>query len=586
MSDEQASRGSAGVPTGGPVFGPNWVRNGSIGSFVKRVQAIRVGPDGEEPQPATALRLLHAFAIGRPIDDLLKAASGPSASGSGAPSEEGRLSYWDSANMLATAALCRSPESAAELAGKQWDVERSDASSQGTPLTDSIVHDVACQRTAPDVAVFVRECRGKGELVDKTLRVFARPSSGRTNLDKALLYLLLRDEGCVVEAATLLQLTLIAIDEHGTTQASDTDPAEFHDLVGALYQLSPAEKILEHWVDVQLEDSDLVEQTRRIVARLIASETDRPRLLVEHVGTRLSRHHVVDICGQLTRVSPEKCEEIRKHAASRPDIGDLAELVTAWYSSALLSRSTKDLLTDIVACGPGSTMQEETEEQKEKRALRRLEVLDGTLGNFLPETGQADCRQLLWIAAAEHVEGWSGTALAQLLGKVARSRDRYRVARTIARKLTARTLVSVSDADFETFVRYLTELRADGRRDGVFLALKELADPSDSMHAPSGSARAVAEIALLLFAAGSDNDGWDLLERYLENEQRIRPEDVLIVVERLRESGVALDEQRRLLLLRATVGRWSDTHARERAVELLQDNGYDDEAEEVVRSLR
>jgi hypothetical protein len=570
------SEGSGSEPDGAPAFGYGWVTACSIESFVKRMQAIRVGPNGAGAQPATALRLLHAFAIGRSIDDLLQAASAPSASEAESPPQpDGRLSYWDSVNMLATAALCRSSENAAELACKQWDAESGRGTELGTPLTDGIVHDVACQRTAPDVATFIWECQriGKSELVGKTLRVFTRPSSGRTNLDKALLYILLRDQGCGAESSELLRQTLIAIDEHGSTQASDTDPAEFHDLVGALYQLSPAEQILENWVDAQLSHPDLVPQTRSIVAQLIASGTDSSRTLVEHVGTSLSRHDIVEICGQLTRTNPAKCQEIRRHAARRSGNDDLAEIVIAWHRSPLLGRTTMDLLADIVATRPDGA--------PGPRALPALADLEKVLDNF---NAEAECSRLLWIAAAEHVDGRSGSELAVLLGRVGRTRDRYRVARTVAQKLTARVLHS--RADVEAFVAYVVRLREDGRPDAVLLALKELADPADSGHSPEGSGEVIAEIAVGLYAKKADGDDWDLLERYLENEQRISHRDVVAVVARLREPDCALTEQRRLFLLRATVGRWSDTHARERTVALLRESGFQAEATEVIRSLR
>ncbi|MDH6137593.1 hypothetical protein P3T37_007026 [Kitasatospora sp. MAA4] len=574
MSDGQTSEGSGNGHERPSVPGYAWVTTCSIESFVRRMQAIRLGTANDDgAQPATALRLLHAFAVSRSIDDLLTAASASTpASRSGSPPKD-RLNYWDSVNMLATAALCRSAEHAAELACKQWDAEGRGATWRGTPLTDGIVHDVACQRTAPDVAVFVRECGRAEGLVDKTLRVFTRPSSGRTNLDKVLLYILLRDQGCDAEATKLLFQTLSAIDRHGSTQAADTDPAEFHDLVGALYQLSPAEQILENWVDAQLGDPEQVITTRRIVARLIASETGSPDTLVEHVGARLSRHDIVEICGQLATTRPEKCDEIRRHAAALRSNDELAEIVIAWHRSQALTRTTKDLLADIVAIETGGATG--------PRPRSKVDDLDKILANF---NAEAECRRLLWIVAAEHVDGRSGIELAELLGRVERTSDRYRVARTTARKLTAHVLRDGADPGL--FVDYVTRLRVDGRSDAVFLSLKELADPSDPLTWPEGSAQVIAEIAVRLYARDAARDGWDLLERCLENEQRISHQDVAAVVTRLREPDSTLPDGRRLFLLRATVGRWADTHAREDAVELLRENGYDEEAAEVIRSLR
>ncbi|MBC9724769.1 hypothetical protein [Streptomyces sp. TRM68367] len=60
---------------------------------------------------------------------------------------------------MATAALSRPVKEAAELAWMRQDAE---SGSERAPITASIVHDVACQRTAFDVAVFVRVLTRRG----------------------------------------------------------------------------------------------------------------------------------------------------------------------------------------------------------------------------------------------------------------------------------------------------------------------------------------------------------------------------------------------------------------------------------------
>jgi hypothetical protein len=99
-----------------------------------------------------------------------------------------------------------------------------------------------------------------------------------------------------------------------------------------------------------------------------------------------------------------------------------------------------------------------------------------------------------------------------------------------------------------------------------------------------GSGAVIAEIAACLYGAALPRDGWDLLERCLENEQRVTPRDVALVVDRLRTSS--MEEEDRHFLLRATVGRWSDANRREEAVEELRGRGFEEEATEVIRSLR
>ncbi|MGW1026422.1 hypothetical protein ACWD4J_22470 [Streptomyces sp. NPDC002577] len=557
----KASEGEGGEPWS---FGYEWVTSCSVEAFVERMQAMREGEkpvteSSEKPRPATAIRAMHAFAIKRPIDQLIESAAS--------------FDYRDAVNMLATAALCRNIMHAAELAIKQWDAERQ--SEDGRPrLTDGVIHDIACQRTVLDVAVFIRVCHRNGnrELVDKTLRVFTTPSSGRTNLDKALLYIALRDEKCPDEAAELLRQTLVAITEQGSLQASDTVPREFNDLAGALHQLSPSERILEEWVDAQLRLPDHVPETRRIIAHLIATRTDNPDTLVEHVGKRLSQHDIVEICGQLAKPpSSEKCAAIREHAASRDNVEHLAEIVIAWHRSEALTKTTKDLLADIVARG--------TAREGGPRSPRELEYLDTVLGNF---NAQPECRRLLRIAAATHTDGRSGADMAALLERIERPRDRNRAAQTVAQQLTAHVLEQGADAGL--FVDYVRGLRSSGRSEAVYLACKELADPSASGRAPEGSGAIIADIAARLYGARLRRDGWDLLERCLENEQRVTPQDVAVIVGRLHAS--TMQEEDRHLLLRATVGRWSDAHRREEAVEELRGRRFDAEATEVIRSLR
>jgi hypothetical protein len=547
-------------------LGYEWVKTCSVDDFVNRMRAIREGEkpaaEGrEKPQPATAIRVLNAFALHRPIDQLVESAES--------------FDYRDAVSMLATAALRRPVGHAAELAIKQWDRESAAKGARETPLTDGIIHDVACQRTAVDVAEFVRVCsrKHKTELVDKTMRVFTRTSSGRTNLDKALLYIALRDVQCGAEAAALLRQTLESIDKQGSAEGADTDPEELHDLVEALRHLSPSERILEEWIDEQLRVPKLVPRTRQLVAWLIDSRRDGRDTLVEHVGQRWSRYNLVEVCRQLAGKSPEKCAVIRWHAASRGNAQELAEIVADWHGTEALTKTTRDLLADIVAQGPtpGSG----------PRSLEDLDYLDLALDNIL---APSQCRRLLRIAAAVHTEGRSGADLVALLRRVEQPRDRHRAAQTIAQRLTVRVLRG--DAAADLFAEYVVRARGSGGvPEAVYVACKELADPSTPGGAREGSGTVIAEIAARLYVEGLDRDGWDLLERCLENEQFITPEEVALIVARLHRAG-RMNAEDRHLLLRATVGRWSDVRRREQAVGELRRGGFDAEALQVIRSLR
>jgi hypothetical protein len=561
MRDGQEARGSDSGDAEAWGVGYEWVTTCSVQTFKRRVKAIREGMETvSEPRPATAIRALYAFALNRSVDELIASAR--------------EFDNRDAITLLATAALSRNILQAAELAIKQWDADE-EGGEHRLRLTHGVIHDIACQRTVLDVAVFIRECRkaGKHRMVDRTVQVFTTPGSGRTNLDKALLYIALRDEGCVREAAELLRQALFAITDNGSMEDADTVPREFRDLAGALHELSPSERILEEWIDAQLLLEDHVHDTRRIITQLIATGTDRRDTLMEHVGRRRSRYDIVEICGQLAKESlTEKCVEIRGHAASRDNLEDLAEIVRVWHESEILTRTTKDLLADIVAGGDGGP----------PRSPRELDRLDTVLGNV---NASQECRRLLRVAAAVHTDGRTGTDLVALLGRVEGTRDRNRAAQTIAQRLAVRILEQGAGADL--FVEYVKGLRGVGRGDAVYLACKELADPSGRVRTPAGSGEVIAEIAARLYDEPDPvlhRYGWDLLERCLENEQRVTPEDVAVVVARLCASQLPGEE--RHFLLRATVGRWSDAHRREAAVEVLHDGGFDDEARQVIRSLR
>jgi len=274
--------------------GYEWVTFGGVDSFVQRLMAIRAGQpgDGEPARPAVAIRALHAFALRRKTADLVECAT--------------YFEHEDAVTVLVIAALCRSVQDAADLAVRQWDIERGDiekGDTGQTPLTNGIIHEVAGQRIALDVALFIQAFRdaGKHELATKTLEVFERR---RTNRDKAVLYIVLRDVGCDKEAVYLLRLSLDTLRKDGSVPTYDTDPAEFHDLVGALYQLSPSERILEDWIDEELTSLGQRTPTVQLVAHLIISHRKGPDALVEHVGRRLFRDALIPVCEKLFDRSP------------------------------------------------------------------------------------------------------------------------------------------------------------------------------------------------------------------------------------------------------------------------------------------
>ncbi|MFJ7049424.1 hypothetical protein ACIQVC_39365 [Streptomyces sp. NPDC101112] len=528
-----------------------WVTRIQVAQFVGILSRMR-----EEHREAMAMRALHAFALRRPVHELVRLAD----------HFDGR----DAVMLMATAALSRPVGEAAELALMQYEAE---SGGERAPITASIVHDVACQRTAFDVAVFVRVLEQREPtLAKRTVQVFASPGSGRTNLDKALLHTALRDEGCHREADRLLGLTLRAIaDSPPGAAGAGEEGEEMADLAGAFQHLSPAGRVLERWVEERLNASDAteVERTRELVARLIARRGAGHDALAEHIGRTAQPRHIVKLCALLARgdtASPAKCALVRRYAAGHKNVQELAVLVTFWHKEPALTRTTRELLTDIVAGPDGSGAV--------PRTLNELRQLDEWLR---VEDADPQCSQMLGHAAAVHVEGRSGADLVTLLGRVVRSRDRTRAADTVGRRLAM--AVMRPDADRDRFVECLRALHDARYTVAVRAACRELSDPS---HALTVDAALVADVAGRLHRAGLRKVAWTLLERLLENEQLVTPADVVEVV-----GGVlALPLPDAELLLRATVGRWSDVGHRDDAVTALRDAGRREAAEWVIKSLR
>ncbi|GAA4810089.1 hypothetical protein [Streptomyces ziwulingensis] len=526
-----------------------WVARIQVRQFVGILRRMR-----EEHHDAMAMRALYAFALRRPVDELVALAYD--------------FDPRDAVMMMATAALSRPVGEAAELAVRQEVAEKSRAG--GDPITASILHDVACQRTAFDVAVFVRvlDERDAAVLAERTVEVFAGPASGRTNLDKALLYTALCDEGCRTQADQLLELTLRAIAETPPGVAGHGE--EVADLAGAFQHLSPAGRVLERWVEVRLKASDAtkVEETRRLVAKLIARRGEGHDALAAHIGRTTQPRHVVKLCALLVKEeeSPGKCALVRSHAAEHKDVQELATLVSYWHKEPALTRTTKDLLDDIVAgsCEPDAA----------PRSLDELRQLD----EWLPlEDAAPECSRLLRHAAAVRVDGRSGGELVALLGRVERSRERTRAGHEAGR-LLARAVMGPA-ADRDRFVQCVSALHGARHAVAVRAACRELSEPSTG--APVDAAL-VADIAARLYDAGLPKVAWTLLERLLENEQLVTPADVVVVV-----AGVlALPLPDAELLLRATVGRWSDVGHRDAAVAELRAAGQPEAAEWVIKSLR
>lgn len=546
----------------------DWVVTGDIPTIVNRIQVIREGIPGDlDPQPGAAMQILQTFALRRPIKDLLRLQPETEHT-RGFPSLDARA-------VLALAALTRPVEEAATLAIEQWNMESAKDATQSR-LTDSIVHDVTAQRTVQEVAVFIGECRRRGsaDLVAKILDAFVVTTSGRTNLDKALLYIALREERCAEDAAELLRLMLKAATQApARTEVGSVDRVG---VVGALRHLSPSEPIVEEWIGIEMGIAQREPATIALVADLLVGEPDGSGRLAEHVGRTWKPRRLIDLCEDLAGRSPACFTLIREYASARSDKDSLAEIIQFWHRSEGLTGTLKDLLADIVAAG--------IDRSRGPRSIAFLEDLYQRLEN---DKAPHRCRREFRVAVAAHVHGRTGAQVASLLGRVGRGELR-RAAQTVNERLTARLLAR--EIDCEVFVDYLSGIQELAEASTLtFWALRELSDPTASDHALQGTASVVGEIAARLYARGPErlaDLGFDLLERCLENEQWLDAEDAADIVGRVRLLGAMPTDDRWDSLLSATVGRWAETRRREGVVAALRRQSFDSDAEAVIHSVQ
>ena len=539
----------------------DWLLTEPVPEVVKRMMIIRVGAaKGLEPRPAAAMRILHRFAALRDIDDLLNCTE--------------HFAELDALAILASAALSRPVEDAAQLALRQWERESADGSGR-TRLTEGIVHDVASQRSTTDVAAFIKKCRENPQagLVKQTLDIFVGDDSGRTSLDKARLYILLRDDGCAEEAKMLLQLTFLRAGE-AALSAALKDGTELREVADSLHHLSPAEPVIEEWIRKEMTDENTRDSTIKLVANLLVSTPDRVESLAAYIGREWTHHELANICEHLYKEAPGTYAAVRGQLAARPGFGFLADVIISWYRSPVLSKNIGELVAAIV-----------TRRGRHPDGPHSKADIDRIASSLKTHHAPPECIELLRTTAAEHIEQRSGTEVAELLGRVENSKKRRQVAQAVGTRMAEAVLESKTEADEILFVEYLQAL--DTRRDGdsAYWALRQLSEAAEGGPAREGAAALIGSIANRLYAADLHDAGFNLLERCLENEQWVSPKDVAAVVATMRDGG-GMSEESRLVLLSATVGRWAELTRRNQARAELVKLGFQEDAKAVIDGLR
>lgn len=567
------SRADAGhVPAGPPGAGPTpsggtrstanleWVMWVRPGEFVKRLHAMREGQPGAPPMPKQTIVAMRDFAVHRTIPDLLELA-------------RHAAGHDDALQALATAALRRPPEEAARLVVQHlWETraaggapEATDATDGIDDLTGAVIDDVAGQRTALDLADFLSACRDPGvreeearQVAVRTIDRFTSADSGRSQKDKARLYVLLYESDLLEEADRVMRGSLMHLDPgEGGSLAEDSRTVEFAEALGTL---NPSRPLLVDWIADRLrsqQEGAGYKAYRRLVAQLLYGDPASRRRLVEMLG-RLDPQDMVVILHLLFEAADDEVfAESRRYAASTPDSTQLARLVAAWEKEFGLDACLRGFLGDIVGVGGGP--------DGGPRTPDGLEALAGAMERF---GASPECRQMLWREAAHRVEGRTGEDVVWLLGRIPSTRHRRIAEQRAARQMAGAVLTAAAPVD--QFVQYLRALHGTtgfDPRTAVFLACKELADPERSDRRLRAPVPVLAETAVRLYGAGLLSYAEDLLERCMEDEHRMRADDLRSLVASLLADGFPVTEL--TTLLKNTLGRWSDALRRADAVDAV-----------------
>jgi hypothetical protein len=572
-----------------------------IPEFAAQIKRIRGGESPYRPSPAHAMATLRVFAQQRPIGELVGLwPAGEEASG---------FAPLDVVAILTLAAVDRSAAEVAELAVglRQAEVDYTgpDHSGRGPAgLTERIIHDLAAQRTVPGVAEFIAECERRGRddpaqrsAADFTVRETCLAfigSASRVSLDKALLYFELLRFGCSAEADALLAKALSAEKPSPSGVVGEVG------IVGALRHLSPAESIVENWLNEQVKAVPEREKTANLVANLLRNEPGGDPALAEHVGRTWPATPLIQLCEALANEEGSESPSlhlVRRYLATR-DADVLADIMGQWYQSesATLRGTFPQLLSEIVTCPERLATVDSADKGDQERGLLFLKSLRTTLER---RGTPPRCRSELLVAAATHIEHRSGAEAAELLGWIARpdwwretQSDLWRAAQAVnawfAEGLATRKIGTQPYVEhLNKLVDYLKVLqgRPDARK-MIFWAVRELTDPTTLRRYRLGGEQ-LGGVAVLMYAGGLSDAAFDLLERYLENEQAVTPADVTQIIAEVRASAPVRDGSRMREdplweeLLGGTIGRWTDSSRMKEVLDKLAD-GYPDEAEAIM----
>jgi Trypsin-like peptidase domain len=389
----------------------------------------------------------------------------------------------------------------------------------------------------------------------------------KTNLYKALKDKALKDEKLDKDADRLLKLSLQVMTENFTAGNSVEYAAEINALVrAALGHPRPSELIVRSWADESLqEDPNRV----AIVAGLSGHESASVNSLAEFVGLRSDwdAAALVGLCEDLVDRNYDAFITVRSAIAARNNHNELAHIISHWSATPRFSERLTELLAAIVESGGP-----EGNRTGAPRRIDFLAKLEKSLGHNRRE------RDLLRIAAAEHVEGRKGGEIAELLCRMNGQRKLWRAAKKVNKRLVARLCDDGAFAD--EFIAYVLRLQEKERAsDLVCWAMRAFSDPSledwEQVALAAGDivARLHAKAQESAVLAAQDEPrkleeaAYELLERFLGNEQKMTTEAAIAIVIRVAEVNPQMRKDPRWeVLWGSAVGGWADDDHREEVI--------------------
>lgn len=426
-------------------------------------------------------------------------------------------------------------------------------------VPDSSANPIRSGESSPGIVadLILRSRRdGEDEQVSELLNAYSQPGHRQHDF-KAKLYTALKDRRLGDDADELLRLSLD--NAIGSLQAADGVAEVSGILQAGLTHSSSSAMVVKNWIDMDLRR---LSNNRGIdfLADLLAQEPDGENPLCLHVGSSWKPYDVVVLCGVLKGKSLDAYAALCDSIAARTEIEDLALTIQDYAKAAPSRRDLEDLLAKVVAprdpAGSGARVPHSTDFLDELAEHSRLR-------------GDPRLVRSLRIAAAKHVEGRSGREIAYLLGKVEGQWNLWHTAIEVNENLVDGLRDGQIDAD--RFIDYVSWLREDQNRpsDLVFWAMGAFSNPAR----PDWDAIApmAGDIGARLYAKDLDGAAFELLTRFLGNEQMMTTEAARrVVVSAESRHHQIRDDRRWDELWESAVGGWADADHRRDVIEQFQ----------------